>query len=181
MTARLQTLPVAELDDASRREIVKLCERAFDEDFSRFFELMRETTHVLLRGDDGRLLSHAAWVERALQPVGLPVLGTAYVEAVATDPAHRQQGLATAVLARLTEAVRADERWELAALSPAVPEFYEQRGWERWRGPLALRRGDELEPSPEGELVMIMRLAHTPEGLDLDSLLTAEWRDGEPW
>ena len=98
MTERLETLNVAELDEASRREIVELCERAFDEDFSRFFDLMRDTTHVLLRGDDGRLLSHAAWVERGLQPVGLPVLRTAYVEAVATEKEYRGLGLGSAVM-----------------------------------------------------------------------------------
>jgi aminoglycoside 2'-N-acetyltransferase I len=181
VTRRLETLNVDELDDDARLEITGFCERAFGEDFSRFFELMRDTTHVLLRDDGGRLLSHAAWVERGLQPTGLPVLRTAYVEAVATDPDHRGLGLATAVLAELTEAVRTDDRWELAALSPAEPDFYARRGWEAWRGPLALRRDGELEPSPDEELVMILRLDSSPDDLDFDSLLTAEWRDGEPW
>ena len=82
---------------------------------------------------------------------------------------------------RLMAIVDADPRWQLAALSPAVPEFYERRGWEAWRGPLAIRHGASLEPTPADELVMIRRLRTTPPGLVTTALLTAEWRPGELW
>jgi hypothetical protein len=62
-----------------------------------------------------------------------------------------------------------------------VPEFYERRGWEAWQGPLAIRRGDALEPTPGDELVMIRRLSTTPRAIDVSSRLTAEWRPGELW
>ena len=71
--------------------------------------------------------------------------------------------------------------WELAALSPSDAAFYERRGWERWRGPLAIRRDRHLEPSPEDEQVMIHRLPRTPATIDTAALLTAEWREGELW
>jgi aminoglycoside 2'-N-acetyltransferase I len=103
------------------------------------------------------------------------------VEAVATAPAHRRQGLATLVLRHLFDAVTADPAWQLCALSPAQVSLYERAGWELWRGPPAIRRGTVLEPSPPDEQVMIRRLPGTPASLDLTSLLTAEWRVGELW
>jgi aminoglycoside 2'-N-acetyltransferase I len=176
-----EVVPVGDLGHDERREIIDLCERAFDEDFSRFFEQFPDTIHVLIRDSGGHLLSHAAWVTRWLQPGTLPILPTAYVEAVATDSDHRGSGLGSAVLTRLIDAVSCDGSWSLAALSPADPAFYARLGWEVWRGPLAIRRGEGIEPSPPDEQVMVHRLALTPVGLDLDSLLTAEWREGELW
>ena len=106
---------------------------------------------------------------------------TAYVEAVATAPDHQRKGFATAVLQRLVDVVAADPTWELAALSPSDAGFYQRRGWELWRGPLAIRREGRLEASPEDEQVMIRRLPRTPATLDSTALLTAEWREGELW
>jgi hypothetical protein len=82
---------------------------------------------------------------------------------------------------RLVDAVRIDPVWELAALSPSVPEFYTRRGWEPWLGPLAIRRDGALEPSPPDERVMIRRLPRTPSTIVTTSLLTVEWRPGEVW
>lgn len=70
--------------------------------------------------------------------------------------------------------------YELGALSPSEADFYERLGWERWRGPLAIRTEKDLELTPEEEEVMILRLPHTPT-LDLHARLTAEWRSGELW
>ena len=70
---------------------------------------------------------------------------------------------------------------DLAALSPSDAAFYERRGWERWRGPLAIRRDGHIAPSPEDEQVMIRRLPRTPATIDTTALLTAEWRQGELW
>ena len=169
------------LAGAARAEIIGLCEAAYREDFSRLFELMPGSVHVMARDDLGVLLSHAEYVPRCLQPAGLAVLRTAYVEAVATAPGEQCQGLATAVLRQLLAVVAADGTWELAALSPSDAAFYERRGWEPWRGPLAIRRDGHLEPSPDDEQVMIRRLPRTPATIDTTALLTAEWREGELW
>ena len=63
---------------------------------------------------------------------------------------------------------------------PARPSFYRRLGWEPWIGPLAIRSEQGLDPTPDDECVLILRLPRTPD-LDLTALLTAEWRPGEPW
>jgi aminoglycoside 2'-N-acetyltransferase I len=116
-----------------------------------------------------------------LQPEGHPILRTAYVEAVATAPDRRGQGFATAALRVLRGLLTIDPSWELAALSPSDPAFYARLGWELWQGPLGIRRGDSIDPTPVDEQVMILRLPRTPATLATTSLLTAEWRVGELW
>ncbi len=181
MSIQLEVVHADALDSRARAEIIALCETAYREDFSRLFEDFAGTVHVLARDERGVLASHAMWVTRWLQPEGHPPLRTAYVEAVATAPDRQGRGFGTAVMERLVDAVRTDPAWELAALSPAVPEFYARRGWEPWLGPLAIRRDGALEPTPADELVMIYRLPRTPSTIETTSLLTAEWRVGELW
>jgi aminoglycoside 2'-N-acetyltransferase I len=177
----LEVIPGDALDSGVRTQIIRLCESAYHEDFSKLFAQFPNSVHVMARDERGVLLSHAEFVPRSLQPAGLPVLRTAYVEAVATAPGEQHKGLATAVLRQLLDVVAADDTWELAALSPSDPGFYERRGWELWRGPLAIRGAGHLEPSPEDEQVMIRRLPRTPAAIDTTALLTAEWRKGELW
>ena len=182
MSIRLAHVRCDGLDERTRAEIIALCVAAYNEDFSRLFEEFTSTTHILARDGDGVLVSHAMWVTRFLQPESHPPLRTAYVEAVATLPHRQRRGVGTKVMEHLVETVRADPAWELAALSPALPEFYERRGWEPWRGPLAIRCADgSLDPTTSDELVMIHRLPRTPATIVTTSLLTAEWRAGELW
>jgi aminoglycoside 2'-N-acetyltransferase I len=179
--AHLDVVKADALDGAARSEIIELCEGAYGEDFTRWFEELPGSVHVLGRDRHGVLVSHAAWVARWLQPAGHSLLRTAYVEAVATAPAQQRQGHATTVLRRLSDVIRNDPSWQLAALSPSDPAFYARLGWELWRGPLAVRRDYDIEATPEDEQVMILRLPSTPVTLVTTSLLTAEWRVGEPW
>jgi aminoglycoside 2'-N-acetyltransferase I len=178
---RLEVVEADALDSAMRAEIIDLCQAAYGEDFTRLFEELTGSVHVLARDQRGVLVSHAEWVTRWLQPAGHPVFRTAYVEAVATIPERQGQGLATAVLRRVTERLGADPMWDLSALSPSAPAFYARLGWELWQGPLAIRRGETIEPTPADEQVMIFRLPRTPATLVTTSLLTAEWRIGELW
>jgi len=177
----LDVVTSSALDEDARLEIIRLCESAYGEDFSGWFEELPGSVHVRARDEQGALVSHAAWVTRWLQPAGHPILRTAYVEAVATAPAHQRQGHATAVLRRLAGVIRTDPSWHLAALSPSDPVFYARLDWELWRGPLAIRRGEDIEPTPDDEQVMILRLPPTPPSLVTTSLLTADWRVGELW
>lgn len=166
---------------AVRAEIVNLCQSAYGEDFTRVFEELPGSVHILGRDQRGVLLTHAAWVTRWLQPAGHPVLRTAYIEAVATARAQQRQGLATAVLRHIHQILASDPTWELGALSPSDPAFYAGVGWELWRGPLAIRHNGNIEPTPAEEQVMILRLPRTPATIVTTSLLTAEWRIGELW
>ena len=171
----LRVLPVRELGRQVRHEIIDLCAAAFDEDFGQLFQVLPGSIHVLAeRG--GILVGHACWVTRWLQPSHCRPLHTAYVEAVATAPRLQGQGIGSAVMRRVALAIAG---YQLGALSPTEPAFYARLGWEAWRGPLAIRSQAGLINTPD-EGVMIYRTAGTPP-LELDRLLTAEWRPGELW
>ena len=111
-----------------------------------------------------------------LQPEGLPLLRTAYVDALATLPAYQGQGIGSTLMRHLATVI-AD--FELACLETERVSFYARLGWEVWRGPLAGRRATELLPTPEQKGIMILRLARTPP-LDVERLLVVEY-DGRIW
>ncbi|HSB89557.1 MAG TPA: GNAT family N-acetyltransferase [Anaerolineales bacterium] len=158
-----------------RTSIHRLCHRAYGEDLGSLFAAYADPTHVL--GHLGKeLVSHAMWVTRWLQPDDGPLLRTAYVEMVATDPHHRNRGFATGVLRHLASRVG---DYDLAALSPGETTLYGRLGWILWRGPLFIRSDGGLIPSPD-ERIMILSLPKTPI-LHVDSPLSAEWRGGELW
>ncbi len=172
-------LDAKSLDASQRAEIIRLCSAAYAEDFTPFLELLLPTSvHVLARLD-GELVSHAAWVTRWLQPHGRATLRTAYVEAVATAPAHQGRGFGSAVMRKVAELID-DYGYDIGGLSPANVGFYERLGWELWQGPLFIRTEHGLLPTPD-EQVMILRLARTPSDLDIRAPLSAEWRPGELW
>ncbi|MDX2006306.1 MAG: GNAT family N-acetyltransferase [Meiothermus sp.] len=164
------------LSTGVRAEILNLCSSAYNEDFSAHLELLTKPVHVFARLG-GRMVSHAAWVERHLQPDGLGLLRTAYVEAVATLPEAQGKGYASAILSEIPGLV---SDFDLAALSPSDPAFYRRLGWELWQGPLLIRRDAGLVPTPD-EVVMIRRLPGTPAALNTRVRLSAEWRPGEVW
>jgi aminoglycoside 2'-N-acetyltransferase I len=175
----LLSIEVASSDSISPetfREICDVCTAAYREDFVEGFRVLGPGVHVIGRLDD-RIVSHAMWVDRALQPGTSQPLRTAYVEAVATDPAFQRRGFASQVLRRVAEEIR---DYELGALSSAVEALYERIGWELWRGPLFIRTPTGRDATP-GESVMILRVERTPADLDLDAPLSAEWRLGELW
>ena len=165
----------SEITPVLRAEILALCTRAYQVDFEVFYHTFIDPTHVLAYLD-GQLVSHALWVERWLQPQDLPALRTAYVEAVATEPEYQGRGLASGLLRFLATQIQA---YDLGGLSPSAASFYERLGWESWRGLLYIRAETGLMLTPEEE-VMILRLPRTPS-LDLDTSLSAEWREGELW
>jgi aminoglycoside 2'-N-acetyltransferase I len=159
-----------------RHAVIKLCTAAYEEDFSDFFAAFPGSTHVLAY-DQGELVSHAAWVTRWLQPADYPPLRTAYVEAVATAPAHQGKGFASATMRHLASHI---QDFELGGLSPSDPVFYARFGWESWCGPLAIRTEQSLLDTPNEGQLMILRLPRTPP-LNLDAPMSAEWRKGELW
>ncbi len=163
------------LTKTQRAEILALCNRAFREDLTPFFRTITDATHVVGTLGD-KLISHALWITRWLQCNDNPPLRTAYVELVATDPDFQRRGFATAVMQRLVCEI---VDFDLAALSPAIPDFYLKLGWVFWRGPLFIRSPEGLIPTPE-ESVMVLHLTQTPR-LDLEAPLSAEWREGELW
>jgi aminoglycoside 2'-N-acetyltransferase I len=172
----IQVVRGASLSDAARRDIISLCNRAFEEDLELLLDTFVGATHVLGYCDNS-LVSHALWITRHLQVGTGPLLRTAYIEAVATDRNCRNRGFATSIMKRVAAEI---QDFDLAALSPFSVAYYERLGWELWRGPLFIRSESGLLPSPDDEQVMILRLPGTPD-LDLSAPLSAEWREGELW
>jgi GNAT superfamily N-acetyltransferase len=176
----IERVATAALSAAQRRDTVALCTAAYAEEFAPYFAAIGPGVHLLGRVND-TLVAHAMWVTRWLQPAGRDVLRTAYVEAVATHPAHERRGYASALLRRIAREASLDG-FDLAALSPSDERFYARLGWQVWRGSLAIREKQGVAPTPSpDEGVMILRLARTPADLDVTAPLSAEWRAGEVW
>jgi aminoglycoside 2'-N-acetyltransferase I len=174
-TPTLTVVPDNDTPAEVRAEIILLCSTVFDTDYAQFIESFGRVTYVIARVDD-RIVSVAMWCDRWLQPEGMPLLHTAYIEGVATDPAYRGRGIASAVMRRIADEIR---DYDLGALGPALPTWYASLGWEMWRGPMFVRMDAGLDPTPGCE-VMILRLPNTPP-LDLDAALSCEWRPLEVW
>lgn len=173
----IHVIPAADISPDLYAAIYRLCARAYREDLGALIETFDQPVHVV-GTSHGTVVSHALWITRWLQPSDGPVLRTAYVEAVATDPAYQRRGYASAVLQTL---VREVQEFELAALCASDQGYplYAKLGWEIWRGPLFVRQNADRIPTP-GEAVMVYRLPQSP-ALDIYGSLSAEWRTGDLW
>lgn len=134
-------------------------------------------THVIAQVD-GRIVCHAAVVERRLHVDGVG-LKTGYVEAVATSVDHRSAGHGTAVMRVVNELVTTD--YELGALGTGKQSFYERLGWRVWHGSSFVRMetGDERTPDEDG-YIMVLPTPATPS-LRADAPIVCEWRPGDVW
>ena len=168
-----------DLDKPTRNHIVDLFVAAHqEEDFRNLFSYIRSGGWHFLAYHENKLASHALVTTRWLQPDGLPLLKTAYIDAVSTLPDYQGQGYGSAVMRRL--AVEIDDEYTVACLETDRESFYARLGWDIWRGPLAGRGEQSLVPTPDQRGIMILRLSQTPP-LELDSLLTIECQTGRIW
>ncbi|MEO7908584.1 MAG: GNAT family N-acetyltransferase [Roseiflexaceae bacterium] len=167
-----------DLNADTRASIIQVCIAAYHEDdFNHLFThyITAGGIHVLAyRAQE--LIGHAVVTERWLQPEGLPMLRTAYLDAVATLPTYQGQGVGSIYMRHLATLL---SDFEIACLETDRVSFYARLGWEEWRGALAGRRATELLPTPDQKGIMILRLARTPP-LDVDRSLTIEY-DGRIW
>lgn len=174
---QIEVLTAASLGESLRADILSLCSDAYEEDFGPCLDLLSDAVHVLARVQ-GRLVAHAAWVERELRAANLALpLRAAYVEAVAVPIALQGRGYGTEVLAAIPPLLG---EFDIAALSPSEAPYYERLGWELWRGPLTYMHGADEIATPEEE-VMILRLPKTPAALNLSAGLSTDWRAGDVW
>jgi aminoglycoside 2'-N-acetyltransferase I len=176
MSLTIQLVASKLISKSTLQEIRDLCTEAYADDFTHAFELLGPGVHVVGRMN-GRIVTHAMWVDRMLQAGDHVPLHAAYVEAVATGRAFQHRGFGSEIMKRLADEIRG---YDLGAFSPTDERFYARLGWDAWRGPLFIRTSAGLEATPD-EGVMILRLAKTPADLDLDAPLSAEWRPGEVW
>lgn len=177
MPLTLRTLPTERLSDTDRAAILAVCSDAYEEDFRDYLRLIGRGMH-LLGERAGTLVSHAMWVERELRvgPQQCALRG-AYIEAVATAPAHQRRGYGSTLMRALPPHLR---EFDIAALCPSVPEWYAGLGWERWRGTLGVIHNGHWLATAEEE-VMVYRLPRTPADLDLGWRMEGDWREGEVW
>src|SRR5947209_10669378 len=165
------------LNADTRASIIHVCRTAHQKDeFTRLFSYIPSGGIHVLAYREHVVVGHAVATTRWLQPEGLPLLRTAYIDAVATLPADQGQGIGSTVMRHLATVI-AD--FEIACLQTERVSYYARLGWEVWRGPLAGRRATEILPTPDQKGVMILRVPRTPP-LDLDSLLVIEY-DGRIW
>jgi aminoglycoside 2'-N-acetyltransferase I len=161
-----------------RQAVVDVCVAAHElDEFRLLFEYLPPDARHVLAFDRGTLVSHAVVTTRGVQPHGLPVLRTAFVDAVSTLPSHQNRGYASATMRRLADVIG---DYEIGCLQTDRESFYEHLGWEPWRGPLGGRSGDGVVPTPDQRGVMVLRLPSTPP-IDLDSMLTIECQPGRIW
>ncbi len=176
---RVTTARTADLAADTRAAIAALCVAAFhNEKFERLFSFLSVDARHFLAWDEAQLVSHGVVTTRWLQPDGLPLLRTAYVDAVGTLPAMQGQGFGSALMRALAAAVAAD--YVVAGLETQSSGFYTRLGWEAWRGPLAGRSDTGLVPTPQQTGVMVLRLPQSPpldfeRGLTIECQLTRIW------
>jgi aminoglycoside 2'-N-acetyltransferase I len=181
-TVRLRRLATDELTVAEIGEIRELMAVAFgnDED-DRFTDADWDHavggTHVVL-DIDGRIVAHAAIVEREIHVAGRP-LRTGYVEAVATAPDVQGRGHGTAVMETVGELVR--DRYELGMLGTGSHHFYERLGWRTWFGPSSVRTADGMRRTPDDDGFLLVLETTATIGIDRTAAISCEWRPGDVW
>jgi len=174
---RVTSARTEELNADTRAAIIDVCRTTHQEDdFVHLFSYIPSGGIHVLAYCEQALVSHAVATTRWLQSEGLPLLRTAYVDAVATLPAYQGRGIGSTVMRHLASVI---SEYEIACLETERMSFYAQIGWEAWRGALAGRKASELVPTPDQKGIMILRLERTPL-LDLDGLLMVEY-DGRMW
>ncbi len=176
-TLSLEVKKNADLSKKELLEILTLCTAAYQQDYAPFMATFPDPTHVLGR-IDSKLVSYALWVTRWLQNGNLKPWRTAYVEGVATEEHYRRRGYASAVMRCLAQEI---QDYDIGGLCTGHPYLYISLGWQLWKGPLFIRMPDRtLLPTPDEHGVMVLPLPKSPP-LDLNSPLSAEWREGELW
>ncbi|WP_210495926.1 GNAT family N-acetyltransferase [Patulibacter sp. SYSU D01012] len=168
----------AELDGATRRALRALLADAFDGDFSdEDWEHAVGGVHVLVRVD-GRIVGHAAVVQRRLLHGGR-ALRAGYVEGVAVAADQRGRGIGAALMGRAEDVVRA--AYDLGALSaaPTAKAFYAARGWRPWRGTTGVLGRHGVTPTPEDDDGL--HVLAVAELLDLQGELACDPRPGDAW
>lgn len=163
------------------RKLRSLLWRAFADDGEGFTE--DDWSHALggwhVVAEDGDvLLSHASVIRRTLEIDGKS-WDTGYVEAVASDPAHQNEGFGTLVMNVIGAIIQ--EEYELGALGTGSFHFYERLGWRRWQGPSGVRTLSGVNPTSGDDGFIMVLLTPKTSGIELGGLITCNWRQGDVW
>ncbi len=174
----IATLDTQDLDADTAARLRLLLEEAFDGDFDADdWRHALGGVHVLAL-DDGVIVAHAAVVPRVIE-ADERSYQAGYVEAVATNPDRRGEGIATAVMEEVGEIIRDD--YEIGVLATGEHGFYEQLDWLRWQGPSYVRTTDgEKRTEDDDDAIMVLRFGSST-GIDLRSAIVCEQRSGDVW
>ncbi len=171
-------LRTADLTDDLEVALRRLLLDAFADDFSDDdWDHALGGEHVIV-AVGGRPVAHASVVPRVLE-LGERRVRTGYVEAVGTAAVAQGRGFGRRVMAEIEALVRRE--FEMGGLATGEHEFYARLGWERWRGPTSVRRGDRLVRSPEeDDAIMVLRFGPSAD-VDLDGPIACTARRGDDW
>ncbi|MFI5910193.1 GNAT family N-acetyltransferase [Dactylosporangium sp. NPDC051541] len=173
----MRTVHTADLTAGDRAELRVLLDTAYAGDFSDAdWSHARGGLHVLAEAG-GRIVGHAAVVQRSLLLDGVPVRG-GYLEAVAVHPDHQRLGYAAAVLDEAERIIRAG--YDLGALSagPDAAGLYTRRGWTRWPGTTAVLTPKGLTATPgDDATTFVLPVA----GVPIAGVLACDFRSGDAW
>lgn len=179
---RVRVAQSEDLEPDELAELTALCEAAFGEPFERAWERVGPGLHVMTELGT-RVVAHAMIVDRRvyLGHEADQAIDVGYVEHVATLPDAQGEGHGLTTMQRIGEIIR--DEYALGALATGSNAFYEQLGWETWRGPTSVRMPDgERVRSPDDDgNVMILRTPRSPGDLRLDAAISIDWRPEEPW
>lgn len=178
MTTDLVVAHTGQLPPGGQEELRAFLEAAFEGEFTALdWGHTLGGMHALLRAD-GRLVGHAALVQRRLLHGG-QALRAGYVEGVAVRADARRRGHGHVLMAALEELGR--PAYDLLALG-ATDEgaaLYAARGWQRWRGPTSALTPDGVVRTPDEDGgIWVLPLA---AALDVTAGLTCDWRAGDVW
>ncbi|WP_432972165.1 GNAT family N-acetyltransferase [Dactylosporangium sp. CA-233914] len=173
----MRTVHTADLTAGERAQLRTVLDAAFDGGFDDHdWAHALGGLHVLAEAG-GRIVAHAAVVQRALLADGVP-LRAGYLEAVAVHPDHQKLGYATAVLDEAERIIRA--AYDIGALSAsaAATGLYARRGWTLWPGTTAVLspRGPAATPDDD-DSTYVLPVAAIP----LQGVLTCDFRAGDVW
>ncbi|WP_433044390.1 GNAT family N-acetyltransferase [Dactylosporangium sp. CS-033363] len=173
----MRTVHTADLSAGERAQLRAMLDTAFagrfdDHDWAHALGGL----HVLAEAG-GRIVAHAAVVQRSLLADGLP-LRAGYLEAVAVHPDHQRLGYAAAVLDESERIIRAGYDIGALSASEAAAGLYVRRGWQRWSGTTGVvgMKGFVATPDDDDSTYVLPVAALPPGGV-----LACDFRAGDFW
>ena len=159
MTFAVERLDEWHLSARDEAAIAALLARCFTTDFGgRSFFTHHHHLRLVIRGDT--IIGHMALVLRSILLDGRQVTIAGLAE-VATDPAHRGQGIAAALLREAIEEAKASPAEYLLLFG--VAKVYSAAGFRRVSNPLAQTRVDGSRSVTAGDAaLMVLPLRDTP-------------------
>jgi aminoglycoside 2'-N-acetyltransferase I len=139
-------------------------------------------THVFVSDATNTLLAHAAVVSRIIRQ-GTNTLRVGYVEAVAVRSDLQGRGLGRVLMDQVESIVHTQyQLGGLNAIDNAV-QFYLHRGWTLWTGATAAmgRAGDIIATTNDEDRIMLLSSGLHSREFEQDTVLTCDWRPGDPW